>query len=186
MFFDGLLPEGEIRRMIAHDFGLDERDVFGLLEALGRDCAGALVLLPEGEQPLVQGLPEPVSEEEVARRLRELRFHPLGVDQRVRVSLAGMQEKLLLARRTAGGWGLPVDGAPSTHILKPAHPLLPLSIPNEALCLRVARHLGMRAASTFSTRFSSTSSSATPMPMRRTSRSCTAATNRSPSPRSTT
>lgn len=131
--------------MLAYDFGLDERDVFALLEALGRDCAGALILLPEGEQPVVGGQPEPASDDEIARRLRELRFHPLGVDQRVRVSLAGMEEKLLLAR-SDGGWGLPVDGAPSTHILKPAHPLLPLSIANEALCLRTASHLGMRVA----------------------------------------
>lgn len=90
VFFDGLLPEGEIRKMIAYDFGLDEADVFGLLQELGRDCAGALIILPEGERPAAEGKPEPISEDEVARRLRELRFHPLGVDQRVRVSLAGM------------------------------------------------------------------------------------------------
>lgn len=145
VFFDGLLPEGEIRRMIAHDFALDTDDVFGLLRELGRDCAGALIILPEGEHPAPPGQPEPISRDEVARRLRDLRFHPLGVDRRVRVSLAGMQEKLLLAR-SEEGWGLPVAGAPSTHILKPAHPLLPLSIANEALCLRTARHLGMRVA----------------------------------------
>lgn len=144
-FFDGLLPEGEARRMIAHDFGLEDRDTFGLLEVLGRDCAGALVIIPEGRQPVAVGEPEPISSDEIARRLRELRFHPLGVDQRVRVSLAGMQEKLLLAR-SAGGWGLPTEAAPSTHILKPAHPLLPLSIANEALCLRTAAHLGMHVA----------------------------------------
>jgi serine/threonine-protein kinase HipA len=39
-FFEGLLPEGEARRMIAYDYSLDERDTFGLLVALGRDCAG--------------------------------------------------------------------------------------------------------------------------------------------------
>lgn len=145
VFFDGLLPEGEIRKMIAYDFGLDDADVFGLLRELGRDCAGALIVLPEGEHPAAERKPEPISDDEVARRLRELRFHPLGVDRRVRVSLAGMQEKLLLAR-SEEGWGLPVEGAPSTHILKPAHPMLPLSIANEALCLRTARHLGMRVA----------------------------------------
>lgn len=156
VFFDGLLPEGEIRRMIAYDFGLDDRDVFALLEALGRDCAGALILLPEGEPPVAGGQPERISDDEIARRLRELRFHPLGVDQRVRVSLAGMQEKLLLARGE-DGWGLPVDGAPSTHILKPAHPLLPLSIANEALCLRAASHLGMHVAAAEVAEFSGVS-----------------------------
>lgn len=156
VFFDGLLPEGEIRKMIAYDFGLDEADVFGLLQELGRDCAGALIILPEGERPAAEGKPEPISEDEVARRLRELRFHPLGVDQRVRVSLAGMQEKLPLAR-SEEDWGLPVDGVASTHILKPARPMLPLSIANEALCLRTARHLGVRVANVEIAEFSDVS-----------------------------
>ncbi|MBM3678934.1 MAG: type II toxin-antitoxin system HipA family toxin, partial [Actinobacteria bacterium] len=156
VFFDGLLPEGEIRRMIAYDFGLDATDLFGLLRELGRDFAGALILLPEGEHPAPEGQPEAISGDDVARRLRDLRFHPLGVDRRVRASLAGMQEKLLLAR-SEEGWGLPVDGVPSTHILKPAHPLLPLSIANEALCLRAARHLGMRVANVEIAEFSGAS-----------------------------
>lgn len=144
-FFDGLLPEGEARRMIAYDFGVDDRDTFALLLALGRDCAGALTLLPDGEVPTAAGAPEPMTEADVADRIRMLRFHPLGVDDRVRVSLAGMQEKLLLSR-LGDGWALPVDGAPSTHILKPAHQLLADSIENEALCMRVARHLGITVA----------------------------------------
>lgn len=144
-FFDGLLPEGDSRRMIAYDFGLDEQDVFGLLDALGRDCAGALTLLPEGEPPEEGGAAEPITEEDAAERIRNLRFHPLGVDRRVRVSLAGMQEKLLLTR-VAGSWALPIDGAPSTHIVKPAHPLLADSIANEALCMRAAAHMGIAVA----------------------------------------
>lgn len=145
-FFDGLLPEGEARRMIAYDFDLDPSDVFGLLAALGRDCAGALVIVPEAEQLGEAGVPEPISDAEVAERIRKLRVAPLGVDQRVRASLAGMQEKLLLAR-VDEGWGLPVDGAPSTHILKPRHPFLQDLVVNEAFCMRIAYQLGVRAAS---------------------------------------
>ena len=145
-FFGGLLPEGEARRLIAYDFGIDEHDVLGLLAAIGRDCAGALVIIPEGEPLTGDGLPEPITDTQVADRLRNLRFAPLGVDQRVRVSLAGMQEKLLLSAISGGSWGLPVEGAPSTHIVKPAHPLLADSIANEAFCMNVARHLGIRAA----------------------------------------
>src|SRR3982751_3419582 len=51
-FFEGLLPEGAVRRAIAERFRLSEEDGFGLLDALGADCAGAVVLLPEGEQPV--------------------------------------------------------------------------------------------------------------------------------------
>ena len=97
-FFDGLLPEGDARRMIAYDFGVDEHDVLGLLAAIGRDCAGAPVIIPEAEVPVTKGLSEPITDAQVADRIRNLRFAPLGVDQRVRASLAGMQEKLLLSR----------------------------------------------------------------------------------------
>jgi serine/threonine-protein kinase HipA len=144
-FFDGLLPEGEARRIIAYDFDIAEDDVVGLLRALGRDCAGALVILPEGESPHPEGLPDPLTDLQIAERLRKLRVAPLGVDDRIRVSLAGLQAKLLLSC-LADGWGLPVDGAPSTHILKPTHPLLVDSIPNEAFCMRIGHHLGIEVA----------------------------------------
>ena len=102
VFFDGLLPEGDIRRMIAYDFGLDDRDVFALLKALGRDCAGAPIILPEGEQPVAGGQPELISDEEIARRLRELRFHPLGVDQRVRDASGHRGELAVVDDRPVG------------------------------------------------------------------------------------
>jgi serine/threonine-protein kinase HipA len=147
-FFNGLLPEGDAREMIAYDIGLDASDVMAMLEALGRDCAGALVILPAGEAPNEGGLPEPVADTEIAERLRRLGTYPLGIDDRVRASLAGMQRKLLLSRTQAGRWGLPVNGAPSTHILKPPHHdvRFPHMIENEALCMRIARHLALPVA----------------------------------------
>lgn len=45
-FLDGLLPEGEPRKSIAKDLGLRADDTYGLIEALGRDCAGAVVIQP--------------------------------------------------------------------------------------------------------------------------------------------
>jgi serine/threonine-protein kinase HipA len=62
----------------------------------------------------------------------------LGVDRDVRVSLAGVQEKLLLTRMPDGAWGRPVDGTPSTHILKPQVERFPHT---------VAKHLGLGVAS---------------------------------------
>jgi serine/threonine-protein kinase HipA len=48
-FLDGLLPEGEARKAVARDFGVRENDTYGLIRALGRDCAGALVIQPASE-----------------------------------------------------------------------------------------------------------------------------------------
>ncbi|MHB8324232.1 MAG: HipA domain-containing protein [Candidatus Dormibacteria bacterium] len=148
-FFDGLLPEGESRQMIAYDFGVPVEDSFALLEKLGRECAGALVIQPATDPPPAVGAPgaQPLSDPEVGDLIRRLHSQPLGVNQSVRVSLAGMQEKLLLTRLRDGGWALPIGGMPSTHILKPEPPLLPGSVENEAFCLGLARALGRRAAS---------------------------------------
>jgi hypothetical protein len=65
----------------------------------------------------------------------------------VRISLAGVQEKLLLTRMPGGTWGRPVDGTPSTHILKPEIARLPNAVDNEAFCMRLAKHLGLPVAS---------------------------------------
>lgn len=156
-FFHGLLPEGETRSKIAYDLGLGNvgGDDLDLLAAIGRDCAGALVIVPAGRtppQPSAGGL-ERLTDLEIEQRIRDLPDHPLGVDHRVRLSLPGVQNKLLLARTEDGTWHLPVDGAPSTHILKPDMRRWPGAVDNEALCQHIAAHAGVQAAETAWMRF---------------------------------
>jgi serine/threonine-protein kinase HipA len=148
-FLDGLLPEGSFRLSIARDVGVRQDDTYGLIEALGRDCAGAIVIQPSDEPP------PPAATTTTAERLRpgeidelveNLRSAPLGAGGRVRVSLAGVQEKLVLTRMPDGSWGRPVDGTPSTHILKPEIAAYPQTVENEAFCMRVAKHLGLEVA----------------------------------------
>lgn len=148
-FLDGLLPEGEPRRAIAEDLGLPANDVFGLIATLGQDCAGALVILPEGDVPPPtpdSRTAEALSEDDVAGLIANLHRAPLGIDRNVRLSLAGAQEKLLLTRLPNGSWGRPVGGTPSTHILKPKIERFQNTVENEALCMRIASHLGLAAA----------------------------------------
>jgi len=148
-FLDGLLPEGEPRRAIAEDLGLRADDTFGLIRALGRDCAGAIVIQPAGDYgppPVTTTTAEPLTDDRLAELIANLRTVPLGADDRVRISLAGVQEKLLLTRLPDGRWGRPVDGTPSTHILKPEIRGYPHTVENEVFCLRLARHLGLPVA----------------------------------------
>ena len=49
-FLTNLLPEGD-RRRLARQHRLDPDDSFGLVGALGRECAGALQIVPDGESP---------------------------------------------------------------------------------------------------------------------------------------
>ncbi|TAK74120.1 MAG: type II toxin-antitoxin system HipA family toxin, partial [Dehalococcoidia bacterium] len=148
-FLDGLLPEGYARLVIAADLGLVADDTFGLLSALGRDIAGALIALPDGELPPTQSTTAtaaPLTDEELGDLVARLRVAPLGVDEHVRLSLAGVQEKLVLTRTPDGAWGRPVDGTPSTHIVKPQIAAYPHTVENEAFCMRMAKHLGLPVA----------------------------------------
>jgi serine/threonine-protein kinase HipA len=148
-FIDGLLPEGESRKSIARDVGVRANDTYALIRELGRDCAGAVVIQPadEAAPPTPTTLTaEALSDADVAALVSNLRSAPLGAGGRVRISLAGVQEKLLLTRMPDGKWGRPVDGTPSTHILKPEIAAYPKTVENEAFCMRVAQHLGLAVA----------------------------------------
>lgn len=148
-FLDGLLPEGESRKSISRDVGVRPDDTYGLIRELGRDCAGAVVVQPEEDPPPptpATTTAERLSPEEVGALVRDLRSAPLGAGGKVRVSLAGVQEKLVLTRMPDGSWGRPVDGTPSTHILKPEIAAYPQTVENEAFCMRIAKHLGLDVA----------------------------------------
>jgi serine/threonine-protein kinase HipA len=148
-FLDGLLPEGDVRRALADDFAVRADDTFALIAALGRDCAGALAIQPESDPPPPPAsviTAEPLTDGQVAELIGNLRTAPLGAGGRVRISLAGVQEKLLLTRLPDGAWGRPVDGTPSTHILKPPIRGYTQTVQNEAFCMRLAQLLGLRTA----------------------------------------
>jgi len=148
-FLDGLLPEGSFRQSIARDAGVRPDDTYGLIGALGRDCAGAIVIQPAEDPPppsAATTTAERLSPAELDELVENLRSAPLGAGGRVRVSLAGVQEKLVLTRMPDGSWGRPVDGTPSTHILKPEIAAYPQTVENEAFCMRIAKHLGLDVA----------------------------------------
>lgn len=148
-FLDGLLPEGNARIAIARDVGVSPEDTFGLIRELGRDCAGAVVIQPDEDPPPSHPTTvtaQPLGPDEIAHLVKDLRSAPLGVGGRVRISLAGIQEKLVLTRMPDGSWGRPIDGTPSTHILKPEIATYPQTVENEAFCMRIARHLDLDVA----------------------------------------
>lgn len=152
-YFANILPEGDPRDAIGRRLGIAPNDIYGMLEALGRDCAGALVILPHGSvPPVVPPAGEPpflvMPLGQVGRLIDGLPQRPLGVDPDdggARLSLAGVQDKLVLSR-VGAGWILPNEQTPSTHIIKPANPRLAGSVENEALCLDLAARSGLETA----------------------------------------
>ncbi len=139
-----LLPETHLAE-IGQRLKVSPQDIVGLLGHIGRDTAGALSI---GEPRKAGVNLQPVPDEQALERiLNELPARPFLAGERgVSMSLAGVQEKLPVFVDGDGHISVPVDGTPSTHILKPDTKRLAGSVENEAFCLSLARACGLDAA----------------------------------------
>jgi len=140
-----LLPEGSQLLTIGRNLGIAPQDIVGLLERIGRDTAGALRIgdAAHGGAPGYKTVPDGAALERIIEELPAKPF--LASDEGISMSLAGAQEKLPVALDD-GVVAIPLNGAPSTHILKPDNKRLYGSVQNEALCLALARRVGLRSA----------------------------------------
>ena len=146
-FFAGLLPEEDSRELIAKAFGVSDKNDFAILARIGAECAGAVSLLPPGEPPIIGTLRyREITQKELAAKFAELPRRPLltGEDG-IRLSLAGAQGKLVVAIRD-GNFHLPLDGSPSSHILKPRSPHFDGLVENEFFCMSLAARVGLDVA----------------------------------------
>lgn len=160
-FFDNLVPDSrEIRERIVARFNAESTEPFDILAQIGRDCVGAIQLVPHGSRPpnVKQIKATPLNDKQIAKLLRGYQSKvPLGMlndDSDFRISLAGAQEKTALLYHQ-GLWCLPHESTPTTHILK-----LPIgeirshdrvidmthSVENEYLCLKIAKAFGFATA----------------------------------------
>ncbi len=160
-FFDNLIPDNrEIRERIVARFQAKSTEPFDILAEIGRDCVGAIQLLPLGSPPprVKRIEARPVTAKELAKILNGYRSKaPLGMLEEhadFRISLAGAQEKTALLLHK-GHWHLPLGATPTTHIIK-----LPIgkikshdriidmthSVENEYLCLKIAKAYGFAVA----------------------------------------
>lgn len=146
-FCNGLLPEGQALATLAANANLAANDTFELLRRYGRDVAGALVIAESEPQSREFGV-EPYSEEALTEAVEELDEFPLGAHEDSELSLAGLQDKLLLVRLSDGSWGRPLAGRPSTHILKRDDSRYPGLIDAEAECLGLARAASLTTVET--------------------------------------
>jgi len=151
-FFANLLPEGAILDTLTKLRRLPRGNVYRMIEAFGRECAGAFEILPEGEAARGERVPDyrRYTRKELVADLARLRDNIplLARHAELHLSLAGAQNKIPL-RYADGELWLPEGDAPSTHILKPAlqpQKLFPDSVANEAFCLRLAGALGLPVA----------------------------------------
>lgn len=153
-FFDGLLPEGQIRAHLSDLYKIPPTDIKGLLVAVGADCAGAVQVLPEGNDPAGEGKLQPMSQAEIVAAVESLPTWDLPADYAIATSLGGVQSKILLSRE-GGRWYWPSGGAASTHIIKPDPSDSPIRdlLEAEHWALNLARAINIPAARTKLERF---------------------------------
>jgi serine/threonine-protein kinase HipA len=155
-FFGNLLPDSQpIRNRIQAQFGARTNRSFDLLWHIGRDCVGALQLLPEDASMDIRRVDsELLTEAQIAETLRNYRTMPLGMgaDTEFRISIAGAQEKTALLR-VDGEWHRPLGATPTTHIFKLPigrieHSNMDLSdsVENEWLCHLILKAYGIPVA----------------------------------------
>ncbi|WP_411839836.1 type II toxin-antitoxin system HipA family toxin [Paracoccus sp. ME4] len=150
-FAAGLLPDSTRHRtLLADELGIaEDPSDFAFLSKLGRDCAGALVVAPEGFGHAGPPALKPITEAELADHLRALPRRPLMIDENegLTLSLAGVNDKAAIVLRK-GEAALPLNGYPSTHIIKVDIPGLKDSVKTEHFCLRLADATGIRVPRT--------------------------------------
>jgi serine/threonine-protein kinase HipA len=155
-WLEGLLPDNaSVREQWGRRFQVSPRNPFALLSHVGRDAAGAVQVLPVDVEPpdaaVRTGDVRRLSERELCDMLLALTLRDEGWEVGAgsgRWSLAGAQNKVALHRLDDGGWGVPNDSTPTTHVLKPTSVgtrFTDLHV-NEFVCLRAAEFLGLRVA----------------------------------------
>ncbi len=152
-FFSGLLPDDEQLKLLAEQLKLSERSPFALLFEVGRDCAGAIEILPPKEKlpTYLEGSTKALSADQLYEILKKDNTSSLLVgNKKTRLSLAGAQRKFAVFFDESPD-SLPelVVEKPSTHILKPLMPHHADSVHNEFFCMKLAKEINLDVAEVF-------------------------------------
>ena len=174
--FENLLPDGELRDLLAAGVHRASADVVGLLGVFGGECAGALSLWPDGQTPPAVPTyrsctaadvraafgPSPLADpSNLGQPTRpddaggSVSAGLAGVLASARMSMSGAQEKLVLYRRPQTGteppgatpdYRLPVAGAPSTVMVKRERSRFPGLLQNELATMSMMEAAGVPTA----------------------------------------
>ncbi|OZG62109.1 transcriptional regulator [Bifidobacterium hapali] len=149
-YIDGILPDDSaIRQHIARTYGVNARNPFSLLTAVGLDCGGGVQFVDphRHEKDYLEERIIPISEEQIGLRLTNITSNRQSTWQSYgeHWSLNGAQDKIAL-RFTGGQWYEVEGTAATTHIIKPGIRGLKEQAFNEYLCMKTAERLSLPVA----------------------------------------
>ncbi|MET3105236.1 serine/threonine-protein kinase HipA [Oxalobacteraceae bacterium GrIS 2.11] len=138
-FFENLLPEGDERALLQARHHVTT--IFGMLSKVGGDTAGAVVILPEGQNPQAADYLSASWDDIAALVHNTSTTEAIAATANSNVSLSGAQHKLLLMLGEDNQPSLPLNASISTHILKPDIQRLKIfsSAINETLIMKLAQ-----------------------------------------------
>lgn len=143
-FLDNLLPEGEARKLLAQDIGVNEKQVFPQIRAIGNDLCGAFSFLAEQVSPSDKAIFRVIEEKELIHRLDHKEdIGLLQWDEKPRLSVAGVQDKLNIFVNEHGEIGLADGTLSSTYILKFERKNCANLVINEYFCMKLSQLVGL-------------------------------------------
>lgn len=157
-YLDNALPEGEARKLLAENLGVSEKNVYSQVRAIGNDLAGAIVFRPVQVEQIDRTQPifRLIEEAELIERLNiKEEFGLLTWDDKPRLSVAGVQDKLNVFIDNAGNLGFGDGSLCSTHILKFEKKNCPNLVLNEFFCMTLSTAIGLPTAEVAFRRFGS-------------------------------
>ena len=145
------MPAETVSSLYAAREGLERDDVVGILLHLGKDCTGALSVVPVGAPPVkvpgdLNNDYDELTEEKLIAILTSLHVKgSLPDNTRDPSPLAGVQSKIALTLLPNSRFATPKpdSGAPTTHILKVPDTDHPNDPTLEAATLDISRSLGL-------------------------------------------
>ncbi|ELA9839652.1 HipA domain-containing protein [Vibrio parahaemolyticus] len=153
-YLRNLLPEGEAFEEMIQNTTISKSNTFGLIRKLGAETSGALSFRVPGSEPGETSF-RSVPDDELIERL-ERNLAPLVYwDGKVRLSVAGVQNKLNLLKR-GDEWGFGEGKLSSNYILKFESGKAPCIAVNEFFCMTLAKLAGLDVANVELTRIGKT------------------------------
>ena len=147
-FFEGLLPEGFMRKNIAANMHFDENDYLSILYNLGKECIGAIRIGQTDEEP--ESCYKAITSKQVEELAAEGTTKSTEMVIKTHLSLTGASGKVgLYFDAKDGRWYLPCGLAPSTHIVKQSHIRLDGIVTNEQLSMMAAHKCGINIPESF-------------------------------------
>ena len=146
-FFENLLPESNTRTVLAFNRRFNKKDTFAFLESFGEDCAGALSIIAEDQEPdFTPGQYENITQELIEtleKILRDPGSYKLYPEMKhAKFSLAGVQDKLPVYIKGTQFYLPKNSGSATTHIIKPINAGFTDIPRNEAFCMELAQRSG--------------------------------------------